>query len=558
MTADPVLAEVVRHGLTAAAEHLRITLRRMAFSPVIHEVNDFAAGLFDRQARLLAQARSVPAFLGTLGVAIEAVVAAVGGEEALAPGDVLVSTLAYDTGSHAPDVTFVLPGFAGERLIGYCAVKAHVTDLGVKDAAATDTTDIFQEGLILPGVHLHRAGQRQDDVYRILLANSRAPEALAGDVAAILAAARMGLDELGRMIDRHGSATFEAAVAAMFDRGEAIVRELFAQIPDGRYVAHAALDDNAVTSEPVPLTVAVEVSGSDLTVDFTDAPPMQPGPINSPYAMTVSTARVAVMSLAGGAESCNEGFFRPLRVKTTPGTIYHAVAPAPVFVAGWVATATYDAIHRALADVLPEQVPARSGGDDCATVFIGRDSATGQFWMDGMDHGVGQGASARGDQGAPVMHAMASGVLTCCPEAIEARGALQVDRYELAQDSGGVGRHRGGLGIDGAYRAKKDCALSMLWEQTRTPAWGLRGGRDGGFNGYRVHLPDGTVHSGRKLSSFPLPAGAVVEVATGGGGGWGPPRERDPAAVRADVREGYVSEGAARRDYPHAFEGGNR
>lgn len=552
MITDPITAEVIRHGLTGAAEHMQVALCRMAFSPIIVESNDFAAGLFDRQARLLAQARSMPGFLGTLGMAIEAIVEAAGGEETLAPGDVLISTYAYHTGSHPPDIAFVVPGFVDGTLVGYACIKAHVLDLGAKDTACTDSTDNFQEGLILPGVRLYRAGERQDDVYRILMANSRAPESLAGDVTAIMAAIRMGLNELYELIGRYGFETFTAAVGVMFDHGEAVMRELLDGIPDGRYVAQAQLDNNGITDEAVPFSFAIEVAGSDIVADFTDAPPLQPGPINCPRAMTVSATRAALMSIVGGAESCNEGFFRPLRVETTPATLFHAVSPAPVFLYGWPAGMAYDALHQALAAGLPDRVPARSGGDGLATVFVG--STPGQFWMDGMNHVVGQGASAKGDQGGPTLHMMLSGQLTFCPEAIESRGKLRVERYELAQDTAGAGRHRGGLGVRGVYRTRQDSVLSLLWEQTRTPGWGLHGGAPATANWYRVTRPDGDIHEGAKLGSYPAPAGTVVEVRSGGGGGWGPPAERDVAAVHADVRAEYLSEEQARSAYPHAFE----
>lgn len=553
MPNDPITAEVIRHGLAGAAEHMRRALCRMAFSVAIYEANDFTAGLFDHEARLLAQARSVPAFLGTLGLAIEAVVASVGGKETLEPGDVLVSTNAYDIGSHSADASFIVPGFIDGRLIGYAAVKAHLTDIGAKDIVCTDTTDIFQEGLILPGVRLYRSGELQDDIYRILLMNSRAPEAMAGDVTAIVAAARMGLAELQHIVGRYGLDTFHNAVETMFDHGEAMVRELISTIPDGRYSAQTWLDNNGMDEKPIAMSVSVDVSGSEITVDLTDAPPMQIGPMNCPVGMTISTIRGALMSIVGGAEECNEGFFRSLRVETTPGTIVHAVHPAAVFTNGWPVFSVFDGMHRALAGALPDRVPARSGGDVCATMFVGVNSDTGQFWLEGGNHSVGPGASSQGDQGGPTMHITASGLLTFCPEAIEARGALRLEQYELAPDSAGPGRFRGGLGVAGVYRTLHDCELNVLWEQTLTPAWGLQGGKEAQRNWWRVTHPDGATFEGTKLGGHKLPAGSVLEVRTGGGGGWGPPEERDVATIHSDVREGYISEESARRDYPHAY-----
>ncbi len=549
---DPVTTEIIRHGLEGAAEQMRVALCRMAFSPVIYEMIDFGAGLYDREARLLAQARALPAFLGTLGFCIEAAVRQVGGAEALQPGDVIVSNYAYDTGSHQPDLTVIVPGFLDGELAGYAAVKAHLADVGAKDFACTDTTDNFQEGLILPHVHLYRRGERQEDVYRILLANSRMPQAVAGDVAAMIATAKLGLDGLFRLVERHGAETFRRSVEAMFDHGEAVVRRLFERIPDGRYVGHAQMDNDGITDDPVPFTVAVEVSGSDVAFDFTQAPPAQRGPINCPRPMTVSASRIAIMSIAGGAESCNEGFFRPLDVRTARGTMFEPQPPAPVYLYGWPVIAAIDAIHRALAAGLPDRVPAGNGGDNCAMAFWGQ-AEDGSFWVAGMNHSIGQGASAAGDGRGPLMHISTSGVRFGSVEALESRGHLAVERCELSPDSAGAGRHRGGLGLDMTYRTLDDCQLTAPWEQTLTPAWGVHGGGEGRPGRWRLQLPDGSVVDRGKLGAFPLPAGSVLELSTGAGGGWGSPAERDPAAVHADVTAGYVSDEQARRSYPHAF-----
>lgn len=548
---DPITTEVIRHGLDGAADAMRVALRRMAFSPVIYEICDFAAGLYDTQVRLLAQAKALPAFLGTLSFTIEACVEQIGVED-LEEGDVIFSTYGYEIGSHQQDATVIVPGFWRGQLVGYAGVKAHHLDIGAKDPYCTDTVDIFQEGTIFPSVRVYRAGVLQEDLYRTILANSRLPTALEGDLKAQIAAAKLGLEGLYRLLDRFGLDVLTSCTEQMFDHGERVVRQFFAEIPDGRYVGRVTMDDNGVTDDRVPVDVAVEVTGSDVTVDLTGAPPVQAGPINCPYATTASSVRLAIMSVAGGAESANEGFFRPIKLLTTPGTMVHATKPAPIFMFGWAAMAVIDGIFDALAKAMPDRVPAGSGGDVCGFIMWGRND-DGSYWGDGWDHSVGQGASAGGDQRGPLMHIGVSGVLTPSIEVIESRRPLLAERAEYAVDSGGTGQHRGGPGVDFYYRALSDFFTTVAWDRTLSPPPGLAGGGPARPNRFVLHDPDGTEVEKGKVTALQIRASSLIRVETGGGGGWGDGASRDPKLVRRDLRDGIISEAAARRDYPHAF-----
>jgi N-methylhydantoinase B len=552
-TADPVTTEVIRHGLDAAADQMRVNLCRTAFSYVIYEVTDFAAALYDRDIRLLAQAKALPAFLGTLGFAIEATLAQIGGAERLHEGDVLFSTYGYDIGSHQQDATVIVPGFFEGELIGYAVIKAHHLDIGAKDPYCTDTTDIFQEGAIFPGVKLYSGGVRNEDMYRTVLANSRMPQALEGDLNAQIGSARVGLRELDRLLARFGRERFAGAVERIFDHGERVVRDFVRSVPDGRYRASGAMDSNGLDEEPVPIEVIVDVAGEEICVDLTESADQQRGPVNSPLASTVSQMRNGIVSLTGDRGSVNEGHFRPIEVRTRPGSIFHPRPPAPVFLYGWSGAQAMDLVHKALADACPDSVPAGSGGDVCGFIVWGT-GEDGAIWVAGADHVVGMGAADGRDMVAPLMHIPCSGVKSGPAEVMEADGHLVVERMELAQDSGGPGRFRGGPGVDFEYRLREAAFATMVMERGTTPPWGLHGGGAARANAARVHLPDGSVRNVRKGTAIELPPGSLLEIATGGGGGYGPVEEREPRAVLGDVREGYVSEAAARRDYPHAFE----
>ena len=213
--------------------------------------------------------------------------------------------------------------------------------------------------------------EREEDMYRTVLANSRLPAALAGDLNAQIVAANVGLSALSRLIERYGRESFQAAVERIFDHGEATVRHFLERIPDGRYVGAGAMDNDGLGDELVPFTVAAEIVGSNVRVDFADSPPQQAGPINCPLPTSVSAARLAIVAIAGGGESASEGHFRPIDVRTRPGSMFHAEPPAPIYLYGWPATQAIDAIHRAIADVMPEAVSAGSGGDYCGVVWWG-------------------------------------------------------------------------------------------------------------------------------------------------------------------------------------------
>ncbi len=554
--ADPITTEVIRRGLEAAADQMRLALRRTAMSILIYEMTDFAAALYDRKVRLLAQGQATPLFMGTLSFAIEASLETIGGEENLEPGDVIINTYGYEIGSHPQDVTIIAPGFIDDTLVGYAAIKAHHLDVGAKEMYSTDTTDVFQEGMILPSLKLYRGGVLNDEVYRTALANSRLPKMLGGDLNAQVGAARTGLAGLYRVIERYGLERFEESVERMFDHGEAIARQVLESIPDGTYVGHGALDSDGITPELVPIEASIEVSGGTIVVDMSDSVAQRTGSINCPLPSTVSAVRCAMMSLVGGGDqSANEGYFRPIEVLTRPGTLYHPLPPAPIFQYWWGAQALIDVIHRALADAMPEAVPAGNGGDLLFIQFWGT-TPEGTFWGDGMDHTVGHGADHGGDATAPFMHIAGSGIRNTPQEVWEVRRPFAVEKFEFVPDSAGDGRHRGGPGIDYHYRALEDCFLTLPFERVKTPPWGLHGGGDGRANGFRIVYPDGRAEEHKKVTGLHVPAGSILQVRAGGGGGYGAPAERDPDAVHADVREGYVTEDAARKSYPHAFEEG--
>ncbi|MBT8476108.1 MAG: hydantoinase B/oxoprolinase family protein, partial [Alphaproteobacteria bacterium] len=454
-TADPITVEVVRHALNSAANQMKRALIRPAFSPVIYEVLDFAVAIYDSHLRMLAQAPSLPLFMGTLNYAVDEAVKGVGGPDALDPGDVLIYNWSYGTGSHAQDVVIIMPAFHHGALIGYTAIKGHWLDIAAKEPYCTDTVDIFQEGTVYPGLKLYRKGVLNEDVYRIILANTRVPKAVAGDLDAQIAGCRVGVNRFQEVVDRFGLEKYGAAVEEMFDHGDRVIRAYFEKIPDGRYVGTGRMDSDGVGSGPVPFEIALEVSGSDVTIDFSKAPEQQRGPINCPLPSTMSASRVAITMLAGYGEPPHEGHFRPINVKTREGTMFHPVSPAPCFIYGWPALQAIEIIYRALAEAMPGAVPASSGGCICSGVWWGIHPKDGNPWMDGAPHPVGQGAWEGGD-GGTMLHIAESATRFTPVEVWETRNPWVVEHMQLAPDSGGPGKWRGGAGIDFRFRMLAD------------------------------------------------------------------------------------------------------
>ena len=550
VSADPITTQVIKYGLNGAAEQMKIAVVRTAFSPIIYDAHDFACGIYDRNLRLLSQAETVPIFQGTLHLVIEGVLRALGGEENLSPGDVILTNYAYDTGTHANDVAVVMPGFLDGALVGYTVIKAHMMDVGGKSMVPVDTTDIWQEGLILPGVKLYDAGVRNESLFQILEINTRLPQDLLGDLNALVGACRLGLNALYPLMERYGVETFGAAVEHMWDHGEKHVRKRIAALKDGRWTTTGQIDEDGVSTDPIEYTVTVEVKGDSIHVDLTDMPPQATGPINVPFGSTLSSTRAAIMAVVSAGESANEGHFRPISIETKKGTIFDPITPAPVGIYGFICPQYMDLIFRALSNADPEAVAA-SGPELGALVVVGEDE--GRFWGGACDLTGGQPAALKyGDGGAPLMHMEASGTRISSWEVWEGRYPMIIDHFEYDQNTGGVGEYRGSNGIKLRMKALEEMTLIPIFERTKTGMKGLFGGGDGASNLCKVTRPDGA-ESYHSKAVFDVPANTVIDIRMSGGGGVGDPSKRDPKAVHEDIQKGLISEEFAREHYGHAF-----
>lgn len=552
---SPVVVEVIRNGFTAAAEEMSVALFRGAHTPVIYEAKDCSVGVYDAGAQLLGQAPGLPIFLGNIQACITYVTEQVG-LDGYADGDVFILNDAYIQGSHLTDITVLAPIFVDGAPVAFAATRADGGHLGGADlGVSTGTTHIYQEGLRIPPVRLVKAGVPDEELFAILALNSFFHDARRGDLEAQIAACWTGAERVRALYRRFGRATVEAATADIFRQSEELDRRTVAAIPDGSYTAEGYIDSDGVTDEHVRVQVSVQVAGDEIVVDLAGSHPATAGPVNSGRVQAVSACRVAFKELVNPDAPVTGGSFRNLTVHVPEGSVFDAHEPAPV---QWYYTPLgllIDLVQQALAPVLPERVAAAHFGDSMIASFVGtaRDGAGARDFVLIDAEAGGWGAFHDGD-GQDAMINVINGDFKNLPiEFVEHKFPLTVESYALRQDSEGAGRFRGGLGVVKTFRVEQDgTALSLWLDRSVTPAWGLAGGLDA--TGPVAVVDPGTPDELRlnKVTDLRLAAGRRVEVRTGGGGGYGPPAERDPALVARDVADGYVSERRAREVYGRA------
>jgi len=546
---DPILVEIIRNSLNSAAEQMKRVLVRTAFSPIIYEVLDFASAIYDKNFCMLSQSPSLPGFMGTLSFCVQAAVDEVGGEENLYEGDIILNNNPYGSGSHSQDAAIVMPVFLNKKtLIGYTAIKAHWLDTGGKEPYSTDTVDVFQEGTIFPGLKLYDKGQRVEDIYKLIVANSRVPKAIIGDLNAQLNGVRAGSLALQRIVNKFGIETFYSCISKIYEHGEKLVRKTISKIPDGKYSGWGQMDSNGVDTDPVKFKINIEVKGSDLELDFSETPVQQNGPINCPLPSTVSKARVAFSMMAGNGQQPNEGFFKPLIIKTKQGTMFDPVSPAPCFLNGWAGLQVIEIIYKILSEKIPHAFPASSGGCLGAAVWWGKRKKNDEPWADGSPHPIGQGGFSGGD-GITSMHHNSAGTRISPTEIWESRNPWLVKKIELAQNSCGPGEYRGGLGLNLEFEMLEETYVTTVVERTKFPPWGINEGGPGRANNVILKSKNKSSNVPKK-TGLKLHKGDSLVFKTGGGGGYGKASSRPNTKILNDLKQGYISIEYAKKHYP--------
>jgi N-methylhydantoinase B len=553
---DPVTLQVIRHGVVSIADQVDANMTRTAFSPYIYEYKDYAVGVTGPAGELIAQSTGgMPVFVAdSVGMAVRDGLA-IFGRERLHAGDVIVCNHAAVQGQHLNNTVMYTPIFttgSQETLIGFFAINAHWFDIGgaAVGSISKKSTDIFMEGMQLRTIKLWSRGERVEDVYRIIESNTRFPEELMGDIEAQLAGCLLGRDLIAGLARKYGAETYARAIGLILDQCEAATRAKIRAIPDGSYEASSFLDDDGIGHEPIPIHVRVIVDGDEITVDYSKMAPQVAGCINSGrFGGGLTTARVAFKYLIATDEPANEGTFRPLKMILPDGTLLSAAPTAAMGNYSFPFPTIIDTFIKALESALPGAVTGAHFGSFSSVRFIGKRPNGAPFQCYDSGHG-GWGACATHD-GAGPFRTMAHGDTRIIPvELQESMYPFRLESFSLREDSAGPGRFRGGLGFRKRYRMLGPCTLSVNFERVACPPWGVRGGGAAQAGCVRVYKPGASEPDiVYKSEDYALDAGDVVVVETGGGGGYGDPRERDLAAIEHDLMRGYVTADAVRRDY---------
>jgi N-methylhydantoinase B len=520
MKLDPVTLAVMNNRMAAIAEEMGVVLGQTGFSPNIKERRDFSCAMFDGRGELVAQAAHIPVHLGSTPLSVRAAIERL----ELAPGDVAMVNDPFAGGTHLPDVTLVAPIFLGgeKRPFAYTANRAHHADIGgMAPGSMALATEIYQEGFRLPPVKLMVGGKPARDVFELFFANTRVREEREGDLRAQVAALGVGTERLIGLVAAVGRAEVAAAMEALKDYADRLMRATLKKIRPGVYRASDAMDDDGFDHGPIPINVAIRIGGGRATVDFTGTAAQVRGSINANYAITLSATFYVMKCLAAEAVPANEGLMRPIKLIAPPGTIVNALAPAAV-AGGNVETSQriVDVLFRALAQAAPERIAAASSGSMSNLTVGGYDSFRARHFSYYETIAGGAGA-APGHPGASGIHTHMTNTLNTPIEALEAYYPMRVTEYRMRRGSGGRGQFAGGDGLVRELECLVESNVSLLTERRVIAPWGLAGGGDGAVgenylvrsNAKRTKLPGKT--------NVGLAQGDRIRVETPGGGAWG-------------------------------------
>jgi N-methylhydantoinase B len=553
---DPARFEVVKNALASAAEEMKIVLAKTAYSPLLKASGDYSCGIFDAAGNMVAQGPDLPIHLGSMPDVVRRVVAMF---PDVTPDDVFIQNDPYQGGSHLPDVNVMVPAFHDGRLLGYGCVRAHWADIGSATPGSYGAvTEVYGEGLRIPPVRLFRNGELDPGIAAIIFANVRQPAERLGDLRAQVAANRRAVARLGSLARKYGTDELVRIMAAILDYSETMMRKALRALPDGDATFSEVFDGDGVIglgqTEDETFTVrgTIRKRGDEIVVDFTGTDPRVAGPMNAPLTVTKSGVFGAIKMIADPKNTIppNSGSWRPITVTAPEGCVVNAQEPAPVVYANHeISLRVSDIVLGAMHQISPATCVAGSQGTGGVVIFGGADYRTGGGYVSYEVTKGGVGARPIKDGinaiGGPLANQMNTPV-----EILEMSFPVRVEEYALIPDSGGAGRWRGGLAARRSWRIlHHESRCTTCCERTVTAPPGLDGGLPGAPAQTRMQLPDGTMQRVPSKGAFTAPDGALVILDVPGAGGFGPPAERDPALVRRDLIDGYVTPAAVARDY---------
>jgi N-methylhydantoinase B len=545
---DPIGFELFKNTLLSIADEMALTILRTAYSGVLKDNMDYSTAFCDADGKTVAQGLTLPAHLSSFPDALAATIKRYG--DRMRPGDVYALNDPFEGGMHLPDVFILKPIFHEGERVAFAATICHQTDMGgrVAGSNASDSTEIFQEGLRIPPVKMYDAGEPNETLFRLIEKNVRLPVRVFGDMRAQLAACHIAEEAFRRLVAKHGVKYVVTTMQEIVDYTERVTRAALVDLPDGQWSFTDYIDDDGIEfGKPIPLTVTITKRGDHMVCDWTGTSPQVKGAINNTSSFTRAATYTALKSVLPAEILCNAGFYRPIEVIAPPGTIANALPPAACAARGLTGFRMLDTVFGALAQMLPDRVLAASEGgntgvsiggyypDRTPFIFVEFICSAwgGRPWADGLDGN----ANLFANMSLP------------SAEVTETEQPLEILCSELIQDVGGPGQHRGGLSIRRAYRLVEDEAVLQVRADRKTfRPYGLYGGSPGKPS--RNLLTSGGRE--RELTAkvtMTMRKGDVFVHEQPGPGGWGDPLERDPARVLRDVTNELVSVESARDDY---------
>jgi N-methylhydantoinase B len=550
---DPIAFELFKNALLSIADEMALTILRTAYSGVLKDNMDYSTAFCDAEGRTVAQGLTLPGHLSSFPDALAATIARYG--DRMQPGDVYCLNDPFEGGMHLPDVFVLKPIFHGDQRIAFAATICHQTDMGgrVAGSNASDSTEIYQEGLRIPPVRMYEAGQPNETLFRLLEKNVRLPGRVFGDLRAQLSACHVAEEAFLRLVQRHGAAAVTGWMTELIEYTERLTRAAIRELPDGEWSFEDWIDDDGIDlGRPIRLYVRITKWGDQMVADWTGSAPQVKGAINNTLSFTRAATYTCIKSVLSQDILQNAGFYRAIDVIAPPGTIANSVPPAACAARGLTGFRMLDCCFGALARMLPDRVIAASEGgntgvsiggyypDRTPFIFVEFICSAwgGRPWADGLDGNANMFANM----------ALPSAEMT------ETEQPLEILACEFIPDVGGPGKHRGGMSIRRDYRLLEDEAvLQVRADRHVFRPYGLYGGSPGRPS-RNVLNPDTENREIPAKVTMTMRRGDVFRHEQPGPGGWGDPLERDPARVERDVRNELVSPAAARDDYGVALD----
>ncbi len=563
MSVDAFSLAAIHGSLVAAARDMKIMTMRTAYTQLWKEQGDLSCCIMDRRGDIIAQdPNGFPIHVTTMPMQLQGAVSAIG-RDGLAPGDVLATNDPFIGGTHLPDVLIARPLFHRGELFAFACNRGHWADIGGMGPGSYSpaTSDIQQEGILIPPVKLFEAGRPNGGVLEVIMGNVRNRSVGLGDLRAQYASCEAAERRLAALLDRYGFDALTAAMQEIVARGEEMTRARIARFSDGTYRARDCLDGDGRSPEKTWIDVRIEIRGSDILADLTGSSDQSSGGMNCSHSAAASAVQYAIKSIADPENPPNAGSYRPIATKTRPGSLVDARRPASMVGFGEVCYRVLDATMAAISSAVGDRAIASGSGSTGTAVIAGRrGEARGDPYFTTLELSSGAyGARATRDGINAIRYG--PGNAGHIPiEADELANPLFFEAYEIVPDTGGAGRYRGGNGFVRAFRILGDGAqICLCADRDATPPPGLFGGRPGATA--RYVLDPGTDRERSLPSKTPyidLERGTLVHLQSAGGGGFGDPRTRDPGSIASDLRNGYITEQEAESAYGRRPESRHR